>query len=78
AYGQPTQVLNALNKGAVVQRNALGWIEQATNARGQTIVYRYDSWGRLREKQTPEKTVQYRYDREGRPLQMDEYSPNGQ
>ncbi|GIV08587.1 MAG: hypothetical protein KatS3mg019_0678 [Fimbriimonadales bacterium] len=78
AYGYPTKVLNALDAGEVVRRNALGWIEQVTNARGQVITYRYDSWGRLREKQTPEKTVRYRYDLEGRPLQMEEYAPNGQ
>jgi RHS repeat-associated protein len=78
SYGYPTKVLNALGKGAIVQRNALGWVTHAKNARGQDIFYRYDSWGRLRKKQTPEKIVEYQYDLEGRPLQMDEFTPNGQ
>ncbi|MCX7992740.1 MAG: DUF6531 domain-containing protein, partial [Fimbriimonadales bacterium] len=76
AYGHPTKVQNALGNGARVWRNPLGWITQIKNARGQDIFHRYDSWGRLREKQTPEKLVRYTYDLEGRLLTMTELPPN--
>jgi len=72
AYGHTTKVADALGKGATVQRNRLGWVEQVTNARGQVMTYHYDSWGRLREKRLPEKWVLYAYDLEGRLLQMQE------
>jgi YD repeat-containing protein len=48
------QVQDALGRGGeVLQRNALGWTERVRNARGQEIEYRYDSWGRLRQKVLP-------------------------
>jgi RHS repeat-associated protein len=72
AYGHTTQVQDALGQGGTVQRNALGWVEQATNARGQTVRYKYDSWGRLREKQTPNALIRYTYDLEGQLLEMEE------
>jgi RHS repeat-associated protein len=72
AYGHTTQVQDALGHGGTVQRNALGWVEQATNARGQTVRYKYDSWGRLREKQTPNAVIRYTYDLEGQLLEMEE------
>ncbi|BCW96157.1 MAG: RHS repeat-associated core domain-containing protein [Fimbriimonadales bacterium] len=77
AYGHMQQVQNALNQGGSVQRNALGWVLQATNAREQTITYKYDSWGRLRQKQTLDKVVRYTYTPEGKPLTMHE-EPVGQ
>ena len=68
------QVQDALGRGGeVLQRNALGWTERVRNARGQAIEYRYDSWGRLREKVLPNgRVVRYQYDLEGRLLRMTE------
>ncbi len=76
-WGQLVSVKDALGRGGVAVRDVLGRVTQLTNGRGQGIVYRYDSWGRLREKQLPEKTVRYRYDREGRLLEMKEILPDG-
>lgn len=65
---------DALGRGGeVLQRNALGWVERVRNARGQEMEYRYDSWGRLREKVLPDgRVVRYQYDLEGRLLRMTE------
>ena len=74
SWGYLQQVQDALGRGGeVLQRNALGWVERVRNARGQEIEYRYDSWGRLREKVLPNnRVVRYQYDLEGRLLQMTE------
>ncbi|MEN3000590.1 MAG: RHS repeat-associated core domain-containing protein [Armatimonadota bacterium] len=72
AHGQPISVKDALDRGGRVQRDVLGRVVQATNGRGQTLSYVYDSWGRLRQKVLPEKTVVYQYDLEGRLEQMTE------
>lgn len=74
AYGQLASVKDALNRGGSVQRDVLGRVTQATNGRGQTLSYVYDSWGRLRRKGLPEKTIAYQYDLEGRLEQMREGS----
>jgi RHS repeat-associated protein len=73
-WGYLRQVQDALGRGGeVLQRNALGWVEQVRNARGQEIEYRYDSWGRLRQKVLPDgRVVRYQYDLEGRLLRMTE------
>jgi RHS repeat-associated protein len=74
SWGYLQQVQDALGRGGeVLQRNALGWTERVRNARGQAIEYRYDSWGRLREKVLPNgRVVRYQYDLEGRLLRMTE------
>ena len=74
SWGYLQQVQDALGRGGeVLQRNALGWTERVRNARGQEIAYRYDSWGRLREKVLPNgRVVRYQYDLEGCLLRMTE------
>jgi RHS repeat-associated protein len=74
SWGYLQQVQDALGRGGeVLQRNALGWTERVRNARGQEIEYRYDSWGRLREKVLPNgRVVRYQYALEGRLLRMTE------
>jgi YD repeat-containing protein len=58
SWGYLQQVQDALGRGGeVLQRNALGWTERVRNARGDAIEYRYDSWGRLREKVLPNGTT---------------------
>jgi RHS repeat-associated protein len=73
-WGYLRQVQDALGRGGeVLQRNALGWVERVRNARGQEIEYKYDSWGRLRQKVLPDgQAVSYSYDLEGRILRMTE------
>jgi RHS repeat-associated protein len=73
-WGYLRQVQDALGRGGeVLQRNALGWVERVRNARGQEIEYKYDSWGRLRQKVLPDgRVVSYSYDLEGRILRMNE------
>jgi RHS repeat-associated protein len=75
AWGYLKQVQDALGRGGeVLSRNALGWVERVRNARGQVIEYKYDSWGRLRQKVLPDRVVSYWYDLEGRLLRMEEPS----
>jgi YD repeat-containing protein len=79
-WGYLVQVQDALGRGGeVLARNALGWVERVRNGRGQEIAYRYDSWGRLRQKVLPDgPVVRYSYDLEGRLLEMKEETRTGQ
>ena len=71
-WGQLTSVADALGYTDQSVRNALGWTLSATNANGQTIVNHYDSWGRLRQKETPEGVITYRYNLNGQRTEMED------
>lgn len=80
-WGYVRSVKDALGNGGAVQRNALGWIEEATDARGYRSVFSYDSWGWLRAKAvyasdgTLVSTTVYTYaDTAGRLAQVQESS----
>jgi len=69
-WGQLVSVADALGNTDSSTRNILGWTTLSTDANGNTITYHYDSWGRLRQKITPNGTVTYTYNLNGQMTTM--------
>ncbi len=71
SWGQLTSMTDALGYTDRSERNILGWVERGIDAKQQQIVYRYDSWGRLRRKELPNgQVVEYSYNLDGQLTEM--------